>query len=343
VLRDPTVTFAALETARGGLLRFGLGYDWADVGVMTNIAADHLGLRDIETLEDLARVKSLVTERVFPHGHAVFNAEDELTPWLIGRTKAKVALFSLDPANARVKAHIAAGGLAAVMDRHDTLSLYRSTLRIPLVHARQIPITFDGRARFNIANCLAAALACFAAGIALDDIRGGLTTFHATPALAPGRANMHEFRDFKVMVDYCHNAHGMATVGPFLASLKRTRVIAVMNAPGDRRNEDFDALTKAAAPHFDHVILRDDEDLRGRAPGEVAGLLREGLLRAGMKPEQIEIVKSEPEAVRKAIGMALRDDLVVVFADRIAKVTSLVEFERQKEQRGGGNGGTAPA
>ncbi|HSB61075.1 MAG TPA: Mur ligase family protein, partial [Vicinamibacteria bacterium] len=333
VLRDPTVTFAALETARGGLLRFGLGYDWANVGLVTNVAADHLGLRDVETLEDLARVKSLVTERVFPDGVAVFNADDEMTPWLRERTRARVGLFSLDPENPRFKEHVAKGGLGAVMDRHDTLSLYRSTLRIPIVHARQVPITFDGRARYNIANALAASLAAFAAGIELDDIRGGLRTFHSTPFQTPGRANLYEFRDFRVMVDYCHNAHAMAQVGPFLQAMKKARLIGVLNAPGDRRSEDFAAMGRAAAPFFDRVILRDDEDLRGREPGEVAGYLREALLAGGMRPEQIEIVRNEPEAVRHAIAMAGKDDLVAVFADRIPKVAALVDFERQKEAR----------
>ncbi len=333
VLRDPTVTFAALETARGGLLRFGLGYDWADVGVITNVAADHLGLRDIDTLDDLARVKSLVTERVKREGVAVFNAQDGMTPWLASRTPARVALFSLDPHDERFKAHVAAGGLGAVMDRHDTLCLYRSTLRIPLVHARQIPVTFDGKARHNIANALAAALAAFAAGIELDDIRGGLTTFHPTPFQAPGRGNVYEFRDFRVMVDYCHNAHAMSLVAPFLASIKKARLIGVLNSPGDRREEDFDALAKEAAPHFDHVLLRDDEDLRGRAPGEVAGYLRDALVRHGLAPERIELLRNEADAVRHAIGLARRDDLVVVFADRIAKVAAQVDFERQKESR----------
>jgi cyanophycin synthetase len=334
VLRDPTVTFAALETARGGLLRFGLGYDWADVGVVTNVAADHLGLRDVDTLEDLAKVKSLVTERVFPHGVAVFNAEDPLCEALAQRATARVAYFSLDPQNERFKAHVAAGGLGAVMDRHDTLCLYRSTLRIPLAHARQVPITFDGRARFNIANALAAALASFAAGIELEDIRGGLTTFHPTPFQTPGRGNLYEFRDFRVMVDYCHNAHAMQTVGPFLASMKKGRLIGVLNSPGDRRREDYDDMARAAAPHFDLVILRDDEDLRGREPGEVSEYLRQDLIAHGLKADAIETVKNEPEAVRRALAAAKRDDLVVIFADRISKVAAQVDFERQKETRG---------
>ena len=334
VLRDPTVSFAALETARGGLLRFGLGYDMANVGVITNIAADHLGLRDIETLDDLAKVKSLVTERVFPDGVAIFNAEDQFTPWMASRTKAKVGLFSLDPSNERFRAHVNAGGLGAVMDRHDTLCLYRSTLRIPLLHARQAPITFDGKARFNIANALAAALACFAAGIDLEEIRGGLTTFHPTPFQTPGRANVYEFRDFKVILDYCHNAHGMAAVAPFLAALKKARLIGVLNAPGDRREEDFDEIAKIAAPHFDHVILRDDEDLRGRAPGEVAGYLGDALVKYGMKRDSVELAKNETDAVRRALSLARRDDLVGIFADRISKVAAQIDFERQKEMRG---------
>ncbi len=338
VLRDPTVTFAALETARGGLLRFGLGYDWANVGVITNIAEDHLGLRDIDTLDDLAKLKALVVERVFPEGVAVLNAEDAMAGYLASRTKSRVAYFSLDPQNERFRAHVSSGGLGAVMDRHDTLCLYRSTLRIPIAHARQVPITFDGKARFNIANALAASLAAFAAGIELDDIRGGLTTFHPTPFQAPGRGNVYEFRDFRVMVDYCHNAHGMALVAPFLSAMKRGgRLIGVLNAPGDRREEDFDAITREAAPHFDRVILRDDEDLRGREPGEVTGHLREGLVRHGMRADAIEEVKNEPEAVRRALAMAERDDLVVVFADRIPKVAAQIDFERQKETRSTGD------
>ena len=276
-----------------------------------------IGLRDIDTLEDLARLKALVVERVFPNGVAVLNAEDSMAEWLAGRVKARIAYFSLDPQNERFKAHVASGGLAAVMDRHDTLCLYRATLRIPLVHARQVPITFDGKARFNISNALAASLAAFAAGIELDDIRG----------------NVYEFRDFKVMIDYCHNAHAMALVAPFLRSITRARLIVVLNAPGDRREEDFDAITKEAAPHFDHVILRDDEDLRGREPGEVTGRLREGLIRHGMPPSEIEEVKNEPEAVRRGLQIARRDDLVVVFADRIPKVAAQIDFERQKESR----------
>jgi cyanophycin synthetase len=263
----------------------------------------------------------------------VLNAEDQFAPWMTERTKAKVALFSLDPANELFKKHVEAGGLGAVMDRHDTLSLYRSTLRIPLIHARQIPITFDGKARFNIANALAAALAAFASGINLEAIRGGLTTFHPTPFQAPGRANVYEFREFKVMVDYCHNPHAMATVAPFLSSMKRNRLIGVLNAPGDRRDEDFDQIGQLAAPHFDHVILRDDEDLRGRAPGEVAGKIADALVKHGLTRENVEIAKNETDAVRRALALAKRDDFVAVFADRISKVAAQIDFERQKEGR----------
>jgi len=334
VLRDPTISFAALETARGGMIRFGLGYDWANVGVVTNIAADHLGLRDIDTLEDLAKLKSLVIERVFPDGVAILNAEDAFAPWMAGRTKAKVGLFSLDSNNELFKTHVASGGLGAVMDRHDTLCLYRSTLRIPIIHARQIPITFDGKAKFNIANALAAALAAFACGIELEQIRGGLSTFHPSPFQTPGRANVYEFHDFKVMVDYCHNPHAMAMVAPFLGSMKRGRLIGVLNAPGDRREEDFEEIGRLAAPHFDHVILRDDEDLRGRPPGEVANFIKAALVKHGMKAESVELVKHETEAVKKGISMAKKDDLVAIFADRISKVAAQVDFERQKEQRG---------
>jgi cyanophycin synthetase len=164
--------------------------------------------------------------------------------------------------------------LAAVMDRHDTLCLYRRPFGFRS-STRQILIVTQGA--FNIANARRGRCA-FAAGIEMAH-RGGLTTFHPTPFQAPGRGNLYDFRDFRVMIDYCHNAHGMALVAPFLRSIARGRLIVVMNSPGDRRDSDFDAITKEAAPHFDHVILRDDEDLRGRKPGEVTGHLRAGLIR----------------------------------------------------------------
>ncbi len=265
VLRDPTVTFAALETARGGLLRFGLGYDWANVGVVTNIAADHLGLRDIETLEDLARVKSLVVERRVPRrrrgperrgpddalDRRPRQGADRATSPSTRRTRAS---RRTSPPAGSARSWTATTRSASTGRRCASRSSTRGRSRSPSTarRASTSPTPSPPRSRAS------------PPGIELDDIRGGLTTFHPTPFQAPGRGNVYEFRDFRVMIDYCHNAHGMAHGGavPGVHEARRAS-IGVLNAPGDRRDEDFDAITKAAAPHFDHVILRDDEDLRG--------------------------------------------------------------------------------
>ena len=234
-------------------------------------------------------MKSLVTERVFPDGVAVLNAEDGMTPttWP-SAPRPRIAYFSLDPQNERFEQHVRGGGLGAVMDRHDTLCLYRSTLRIPLVHARQVADHLRRQGALQHRE---------RAGRGPRRLRGGDRArrhpgrpHHVPPDTfqAPGRANVYDFRDFRVMIDYCHNPHAMATVAPFLSAIKKNRIIAVMNTPGDRRDKDFEEMGRLAAPHFDHVILRDDEDLRGREPGEVAGKLRDALVKHGMKRESVE-------------------------------------------------------
>jgi cyanophycin synthetase len=231
------------------------------------------------------------------------------------------------------KAHVARGGLGATMDRHDTLCLYRSTLRIPSSTRGRCPSRMTARPASTSRTRSRRRFATFASGIDLEEIRGALTTFHPTPFQTPGRANTYEFRDFKVMIDYCHNPHAMAVVAPFLSAMKKTRLVGVLNAPGDRRLEDFEEIGRIAAPHFDHVILRDDEDLRGRKAGEVAQHIGDALVKHGMKRESVEFLRTETEAVKKAIAMAQKDDFIVIFADRITKVAAQVDFERQKEGR----------
>ena len=315
VLRDPSVNFAVLETARGGILRAGVAYDWSNAAVVTNIAEDHLGLRDVHTLEDLARVKAVTVERVTPQGYAILNAEDEMTPVIREQANCRLAFFSLDPQNPAFREHVAADGLGATLD-NGWLMLYDNGIRIPLTEVRDVPITFGGKARFNIANALAAVLATFATNIHVSDIVSGLQSFFQSPTTTPGRVNLIDFDGFRVMIDYAHNPHGLTALSELAQGLRRNRLVCVLGLPGDRRNEDIRAAATVVGRHFDRVIVRDDFDLRGRKPGEVAGIIRDGLLAGGLKESQIVERREEAEAIALAVTEAQAGDLVVYIADK---------------------------
>ena len=328
VLRDPSVDFAVLETARGGILRAGVAYDWADAAVVTNIAEDHLGLRDIHTLEDLAHVKGVTVERVKREGYAILNAEDEMTPVLREQAHCRLAFFSLDPGNAVFRAHVEGNGLGATIES-GWLMLYDNGLRVPLCEDRNVPISFGGKARFNLANALAAVLATFATQIAVSDIVCGLRSFFQSATTTPGRLNLVDFDGFRVMIDYAHNAHGLAAMCELAGALRRNRLVCVLGLPGDRRDADIVAAAKVVGQHFDRVIIRDDFDLRGRAPGEVAALIREGLLAGGLDAAAIVERSDEAEAIALAVTEAMPGDLVVFIADKPDVAAGYVEGLRK--------------
>ena len=330
VLRDPLVNFAVLETARGGILRAGVAYDWSNAAIVTNIAEDHLGLRDIHTLDDLARVKGVTVERVKPDGYAILNAEDDMTPVLRDMARCRLAFFSLDPRNATFRAHVDGGGLGATIE-NNWLMLYENGLRVPLCEDRHVPISFGGKARFNIANALAAVLATFATQIGISDIVSGLQSFFQSATTTPGRLNVVEFDGFRVMIDYAHNAHGLAAMCELADAMRRTRLVCVLGLPGDRRDADILAAAKVVGQHFDRVIVRDDFDLRGRKPGEVAGLIREGLVSGGLDPAAIAERREEADAIALAVREALPGDLIVYIADKPPIAAEYVEGLRTAE------------
>jgi len=332
VLRDPTVEFAVLETARGGLLRGGLAYDWADAVVVTNIAEDHLGLRDIETVEDLALVKSVLVERVFPDGTVVINAQDDFCDYMIAKTEgSQIALFSTDPANPKFQQHVAKGGLGATAE-NDRFVLYRNGMPVELCPIDQVPITFGGRAAFNIANACAAILATFSTGIEISDIVGGLLTFFPSSQQTPGRYNFYEIGEVKVLLDYAHNPHGFRAICDFILKSKKHRAIGILSSPGDRREKDYDLCAEIWARTFDHFILREDADLRGRQSGQVANYIRGRLMERGVPGDRIEFVPRELDAIPHALGLAQPGDLVVIFADLIPKVQTLLDELRKQDR-----------
>ncbi|MFL6248907.1 MAG: cyanophycin synthetase [Thermoanaerobaculia bacterium] len=330
VLRDPAVNFAVLETARGGILRAGVAYDWSNAGIVTNIAADHLGMGGINDLEDLARVKGVTVSRIVPDGYAILNAEDGMTPILREDADCELALFSLDPANAAFRAHVDADGVGATVEQ-GCIVVYDKRLRFPLCNVQDVPMTFGGKARFNIANALAAVLATYATKIAVSDIAAGLRSFFPSSFTMPGRLNFVDFEDFRLMIDYAHNPHGMAAVCELVEELRGSGdLIGIVGVPGDRRDEDIRECARIAATTFDRVIIREDDDPRGREPGEVANILRDTLIASGMSADDIDIELDEHDALRLGIERAGRGDLLVLFADRPAASLKLAEELRHQ-------------
>ncbi|HYE48736.1 MAG TPA: cyanophycin synthetase [Azospirillaceae bacterium] len=319
VLRDPLVDAAVLETARGGILREGLGFDACDVGVIINVEADHLGLRGIDTVEELARVKGVVAEAVRPGGHSVLNADDPVTMSIAPRAGGTLVLFSLDGADMapHLAEHVAGGGMAAVREPGPdggTLVLYRGGQRLELMRAADIPATLDGVAEFNIQNALAAAAACFAHGIPPQVIRQGLSTFTTSFEQCPGRLNIRDANGFRIILDYAHNPAGLKALGKALQAMRPrfNRIIGMVNIPGDRRDEDMREMGAIATQFFDEIVFREDPARRGRKPGEIVAHLLEGALEAGFSPERIRCALEEDEAARICLETARPGDLVVL-------------------------------
>jgi cyanophycin synthetase len=342
VLRDPSVTFAVLETARGGILRAGLGYDWSNAAIVTNIAADHLGIRDIDTLEDLADVKAVTVERVMPDGYAILNAEDGMMAYMRARADSKLAVFSLDPNNEVFARHLAEGGLGATIE-NGWLVMTDRGIRVNLCEAANVPISFGGKARFNLANALAAALATYATGIPTSDIISGLLSFYQSAHQTPGRLNFIEMDGFRVLMDYAHNAHGLTALTDLVRQLRDGRLTLIIGLPGDRRDEDIRESVRAVAKTFDNVIVREDFDRRGRAVGEVPALIKDELLAAGVANENIEVFHDESDAVEHAVKMARAGDLIVYIADKPEKGAAILERLREPKVAAGDVAVPAPS
>lgn len=363
VLQNPRVDFAVFEVARGGILREGLGYERNDVAVVLNVQPDHLGLRGIDTVEQLADVKAVLVEAVPRDGHAVLNADDPLVREMRRRCSGQVVWFSMDEPGSEVRemidAHCRRGGKALVLnpsERGEMIVVKHGRREMQLAWTHLLPATFGGRARMNVQNALGAAAAAFAAGAPLHDIRQGLRTFSTSYYLSPGRLNEVEVNGVNVIVDYCHNAPGMKALGDFVDrvgeslssshELARPSRIGIVATAGDRRDEDMRELGAIAAQHFDVVIVREDVQLRGRERGATAGLVMEGVRNAmadGARCRQVELVLEEIEAVRHALSRANKGDLVVVCVDAHAAVMAELETWSNQAQAGSGASPDAPA
>lgn len=322
ILQDPTVEVAVLETARGGILRSGLGFNECDVAIILNVAADHLGLGDIDTVEDLAHLKSVVPETARPNGYAILNADDPLVVAMAERVKAQIAYFSMNPDNEILRTHTQQGGLAAVYE-NGYLSILKGDWTLRIEQAVNVPLTMGGRALFMIANALAASLAAFAHGIKIEDIRTALATFQASVGQTPGRMNLFNIGDFHAMVDYAHNPHSFEALGSFVRSWPGER-IGVVGGPGDRRDEDFVTLGKLAAGMFDRILIKEDDDTRGRPRGDGAKLILQGLQEAKTSIAY-ETILNETDAINTALDNAPQGSLVVIFPESVTRAIGLIE------------------
>lgn len=326
VLRDPTVDVAVLECARGGILREGLAFDRCDVGAVLNVQPDHLGLKGIDTLEDLAAVKSVVTESVSRRGVSVLNADDPLTLRMARHAGGRVCWFSMrggEDAPGFLLKHVAEGGLACLYDTATgAIVLHDAGATLPVCQARDIPATLDGQAAFNVQNALAASAMACAAGVEPAAIGAALMTFRSTYEQNPGRLNVHDTHGFRVIMDYAHNPEGLRALGRMVMAIKpdTARSIAMLSVPGDRRNEEILAMGEIGAEHFDRLIFRETPDNRGRPGGEVIRLMTEGAQRAGCDLSRIQGVHREEEAVDVCLDMARPGDLVILTPTRVDAV-----------------------
>ena len=325
VLSNPTVEVAVLETARGGILRGGLGFDECDVGVVLNVSSDHLGLRGIHTVDQMAEVKSVVPAVVRREGHAVLNADEPLVHEMRRRTRADVVLFSAAPAvNEPFQEHVDEGGIGACVE-DDLFVVRRGRLRIPIADLREVPLTMSGAARFQIGNILAAIATTYVQGVRYDTIRAGLLSFFPSPTMTPGRLNLIRLGGARVLVDYGHNSAAVQGLMDLTRAMQARRRVGVVAAPGDRRDEDLKQLGRIVAPVLDRVILREDKDLRGRRPGEAAWLIGEGLRESGFPEDRTETVLDESDAVERALETLEDGDLAVILVDDVHGVLAQVQ------------------
>lgn len=328
ILKDPTVEVAVLETARGGILRSGLAFESCDIGVVLNVAADHLGLGGIDTIEQMAKVKAVVAETVKADGHAILNADDPLVAAMAEKLNCNVAYFSMNPDNPIIIEHARRNGLAAVYE-HGYLSILEGQWTLRVEKATNIPMTMGGKAPFMIANALASCLATFAQGVDIEQIRQGVRTFQMSSEQSPGRMNLFEVEDYQVLIDYAHNPHGFKAVGDFVRNWQGSK-IGVVGGPGDRRDEDLVLLGNIAAQIFDQILIKEDKDPRGRQPGEVADLIKKGIYQI-TTDKYHEIILDETEAINTALNQAQKDSLVVIFPEKVTLAIELVKQRGQKE------------
>ena len=323
ILKDPTVEFAILETARGGILRSGLGFNKCDVAVITNIQEDHMGLSDINTLSDMARVKGVVARAVKRDGYAVLNADNKHCVSISKTVDCNIAYFSIDEKNPIIVEHCKKGGIAAIYE-NGFITIQKGEWKFRVEKASHIPLTFGGRVTFMIYNVLAATLATYVYGFTIEDIKLNLETFIPSAAQTPGRMNIFEFKEYKVLIDFAHNADGFKGIKEFLTTVESPYKIGIITGTGDRRDDDIRDMGRISAQMFDHIIIRQDKFLRGRKAEDIVKLLVEGIHDAN--PQQsYEYIPKEVEALNHAFSLAEKGTFITALSDVIDNAIEVVQ------------------
>ncbi len=324
ILTDRRVEYAVLETARGGIVNKGLGYDMADVGIVTNITEDHLGIDDINTLEELAYVKSLVAEAVRENGYAVLNADDKYCLGMRERVKSNIIFFSMSMNNKIIREHVLDGGTAIYSDGK-TIFVNKGGNEQPFIEAGAIPITMNGVLKYNISNSMAAIAGAIGIGIPAEKIISAISTFGSNSVDNPGRFNIHEINGIRVILDYGHNIDGYRVVIDALKQIRSGRLIGVIGTPGDRTDSSTITVGHMCGNCFDRIYIKEDRDKRGREPGEIAALLEKGCRKGSIKPSEIVIELAEENALEKAILNAVSGDIVIAFFEEYQLLMDVVE------------------
>lgn len=329
ILKDPTVEFAVLETARGGILRAGLGFSRCDIGVITNIHEDHLGLSDIHTLEDLSRVKAVVLKSIKNDGWAVVNADDPYCMKIADELTCNIAYFSMDETQPHILELSKAGKLVAVHE-NGYITIKKGDWKIRIEKVTHIPITVGGKAKFMIANALAATMAGYLSGFNSEDLSLSLQTFIPSAAQTPGRLNIFNFKNFQVMIDFAHNPQGYRAIQEFLGNIDSPHKVGIIAGVGDRRDEDIRECGKIAAEMFDHIIIRQEKHLRGRTEEELINLILEGINASG-REITYEIINKETEAIKHAINSAKDGTFITALSDVVTNAIEIVQNYLDKE------------
>jgi cyanophycin synthetase len=334
VLKDPTVDFAVLECARGGILKSGLAFQNCEVAVVTNVAADHMGLGGIHTIEAMAKVKAVVPETVFPHGYAVLNADDDLVYKMKKDLRCNIALFSMDENNPRIKEHSKTNGLSCVYE-NGYVTIMKGTWKIRVLAAKDIPLTYEAKAIHNINNCLPAVLAAYLfRDITIDDIKIGLQTFIPSESLTPGRLNFFHFKNFTMLADFAHNPHGLKLLCDFVSKLDYPIKIGVISGTGDRRDEDIRELGEISAKFFDELIIRCDKNLRGRTAEEIIDLLKQGIDSVNPNIPTV-VIPNEDKALDYIYENPKQGALYTIMCDVVARALDKIKELKEREGQEG--------
>lgn len=329
VLKDPTVEFAVLETARGGILRSGLGFSSCDIGVLTNIKEDHLGLNDIHNLKDLTKVKRVVMDSVKKDGWSVLNADDDYSMRLMNDLDSKIAIFSLDENNPHIKKFAKEGKVTCVYEE-GFVTIKKGDWKIRVAKVINIPITMEGKAKFMISNVLAASLATYLYGFEIEDIANSLRTFIPSASLTPGRLNIFKFKRFQVLIDFAHNPAGYEAIEDYLKNVDATKKIGIISGVGDRRDEDIKECGKIAGRMFDYIIIRNEKHLRGRTEEEINNLIISGIQESD-STVSYESIPKEIEALKHAMSMAEEGTFITALSDVVTNAIELVQEYQNRE------------